>query len=90
MSIRSAARALRAGEHAATQSGRVKGVREDYNDKSKVRVDVELPPYPKKKGKGKDAQIEPYRPSADVCVPKTLGLTVGDSVSITTTVKRRA
>lgn len=87
MSVRDAARELREkGSHSYTSNGVVRSVREDYSDPDKVHVEVRGPKAKRKSTKG--AVAEPYSPSQDICCPKSLGLTVGDKVSIVTTLTR--
>lgn len=88
MTVAQAAAKLRSGAHSVTSSGRVSSVREDYTDKDKVHVSVKLPSV-KRKGTKKGAVMDSYEPTQDVCCPKSLGITVGDLVSITTSIEKR-
>lgn len=94
MAVHDAARDLREGNtHTAHKTGKVTGVREDYEDKTLLHVDIELPlrKRTKKRRKGMvDAGDTPesFHPSTSTVVPISMGLKVGDKVTVTTSVKR--
>lgn len=84
-------------EHSSKVRGKVKGLHEDYDDKSNVAIEVELPPKrpsaPKgKKGKKgeKDApMLAEYRPTTRCCIPReqAADFAIGDPVEIETVVR---
>lgn len=88
MSIANAAAGLWSGKHSVTSKGRVSSVREDYTDPEKVHVSVKLPKVKRKAKTGSLAESPSYEPTQHVCCPKSLGITVGDLVSITTSIER--
>lgn len=91
MAIRDAVKGARADSlHTVVSTGVVRSVREDYNDPDKVQVEVKLPKVKVKKPGPKTMAnaVESYQPSQDVRVPKSMGITVGDKVSISTTIER--
>jgi len=86
MGVREAARQLRQSE---TKTGTVTEIRRDYNDKSKVRIEVELPMPKRRVARGDKAEAAvPYAPSETVVVSKDFakGLRIGDQIAIETTV----
>lgn len=75
--------------HKTTYRGVVKGIHEDYEDQSLVRLEIEKPMPKRKKRKG-DAAPPDHAPRESLVVPKTFAanFSVGDRVSCETTVRR--
>lgn len=74
--------------HSTTKTGTVIEVRRDYEDKSIMHVEVELPAVRRRKRRGKAATPEEWRPRSSAVVPIEFDVGVGDKVEITTTVKK--
>ena len=80
-------------EHSHKERGVVKGIREDYSDKSKVNIEVELPAVKsstKKKGpKGMAVPVSDYKPTRSVCVSPEMAaeFAIGDGCEVETTVR---
>jgi len=95
MAIRDAAAALRAGTTMKTAvSGTIVELARDFEDKSKVRIDYELPPKTKKRTNPSPGESKTFevRSRAHFLASKDFaqGLAVGDPVTVTTEITRRA
>jgi hypothetical protein len=91
MSIKDAAFQLRErpaereAEYTDTKTGTVLEVREDYEDRTMLRVEVQLPPVQRERTEGPEG-LEPDRPTFMVTVPKSMDVQVDDPITVTTTV----
>ena len=79
-------------EHSEKWRGVVKGMREDYDDKTKVSVEIELPAKKPKKGddkKSPSAVGSTYNPTRSVTVNQEMAasLSVGDPVECETNLR---
>ena len=94
MAIRDASRALREGRHTSRKTGTVVEIGRSYDDKSLVRVEIELPAKrPKKKKRtahATDMPEESYKPRDHITVGREFakGLSIGDRVTIETHISR--
>ena len=79
-------------EYSDKMRGVVKSMREDYDDKTKVSVEIELPaPKAKKVAKGENGSpmATPYKPTRSICVSQEMAasLSIGDPVEVETQIR---
>ena len=88
-------------EHTTKRRGVVKGIREEWDDKTKACIEIEEPPTAKqmaehkarkKKGAASDmgsVTVAPHGPSQSVSVPKDVAadFAIGETVEVETTLR---
>jgi hypothetical protein len=77
-------------EHSSMYRGVVKGMREDYDDKAMVSVEIELPAKKTKKAPGDGPKLATnYKPTRNVTVSQEMAasLSMGQPVECITTIR---
>jgi hypothetical protein len=77
-------------DYSSTYRGVVKGIHEDYDDKTKVRIEIELPKKPAPKPKKGEPPTSAYSPTRSETVSSEMaaGLKIGDTVECKTTLTK--